>query len=271
MSLRITDFNADKMRNLAKMLARSRASHGLSPYSRTPVPQSRTHFIRHYSSKSGQTAAPSALPHLNPASHEVHQVSVSAKIATHRMALAVGHIRFSSHQTLNAVRSHLLKKGDVLAVARVGAIQAVKETARSVVLAHAGIGVEGCVVDVVDVDAESPCTDTPANLLSEKPLRGKRPEYNEGILDQAKQLSEPIGQFGGIRLAVQVETTAKTGVEMEALAGIMGAALNVVDMVKAVDKGVSIEEVKVVGKKGGRSGGWGIWAGSGRDGEEILK
>ena len=47
---------------------------------------------------------------------------------------------------------------------------------------------------------------------------------------------------------------------MEALTGVMGAALTAVDMVKSVDKGVVIQDVKVVGKKGGRSGGWGVFA-----------
>lgn len=65
--------------------------------------------------------------------------------------------------------------------------------------------------------------------------------------------------YGGVRISVRVETTAKTGVEMEALTGVVGAALTVVDMCKGVDKGCVIDDVRVVGKKGGRSGGWGIW------------
>ena len=48
--------------------------------------------------------------------------------------------------------------------------------------------------------------------------------------------------------------------EMEALCGVMGAALTVVDMCKAVDKALRIEGVRVVAKRGGRSGEWG-WKG----------
>jgi cyclic pyranopterin phosphate synthase len=58
-----------------------------------------------------------------------------------------------------------------------------------------------------------------------------------------------------IRAAVTCE--GKTGVEMEALTAVMGAALAVVDMCKAVDKSMEISGVRVVSKTGGRSGDWG--------------
>lgn len=77
---------------------------------------------------------------------------------------------------------------------------------------------------------------------------------------EAQSLTTPIGEFGGVRISVDVETTAKTGVEMEALTGVVGAALTVVDICKSVDKGCVIEGVEIIGKKGGRSGGWGVWA-----------
>ena len=59
-------------------------------------------------------------------------------------------------------------------------------------------------------------------------------------------------------MAVQakVQCTGPTGVEMEALTAVMGAGLTVVDMCKAVDKGMRIEGVRVVLKEGGRSGTW---------------
>ena len=210
--------------------------------------------VRCASSKS--SAQPLSLPHLIPSSHEIHQVTVSEKESTHRVALAIGYVGFSNSETLRAIRAHLLEKGDVLAVARVGAIQAVKDTARSVVLAHAGVGVEGCVVEVVDVD---PHPQNQSGVTAYEGTQSGSPSP-ESIEEKAKHLKVPIGSHGGVRVAVKVETTAKTGVEMEALAGVMGAALNVIDMVKAVDREVFIGEVKVVGKKGGRSGDWGIWA-----------
>ena len=53
-----------------------------------------------------------------------------------------------------------------------------------------------------------------------------------------------------------VRTTDRTGVEMEALTAVSVAALTVVDMVKAVDKGAVITDVRVETKTGGKSGDW---------------
>ncbi len=53
-----------------------------------------------------------------------------------------------------------------------------------------------------------------------------------------------------------VTTTDRTGVEMEALTAVSVAALTVIDMVKAVDKGAVITDVRVETKSGGRSGDW---------------
>lgn len=55
---------------------------------------------------------------------------------------------------------------------------------------------------------------------------------------------------------VTVETVGRTGVEMEALVGALGGAVNLVDMVKGVDRGVRVEGGRCVRKEGGRSGGW---------------
>lgn len=147
------------------------------------------------------------------------------------------------------IRQNTIKKGDVLVVARIAAVQAVKKTSDLIPLAHGGVPVEGCVVRVEPVG------------LSNSDTQPKPPTFSseEQRIEEISQLSEPIGLYGGVRISVQVETTAKTGVEMEALTGVMGAALTVVDMCKSVDKGCVIDDVRVVGKKGGRSGGLGIW------------
>lgn len=63
---------------------------------------------------------------------------------------------------------------------------------------------------------------------------------------------------------MSVAATAKTGVEMEALVGVVGAGLTVVDMCKAVDRHLKLEGVQAVGKMGGQSGAWGVFAASGR-------
>jgi cyclic pyranopterin phosphate synthase len=65
---------------------------------------------------------------------------------------------------------------------------------------------------------------------------------------------EPSGR--GIRVVASVRTTGRTGVEMEAMAAVAVAALTIYDMVKGVERGVTIESVKLMMKTGGRSGTW---------------
>ena len=59
-----------------------------------------------------------------------------------------------------------------------------------------------------------------------------------------------------VEIRATVRTTDRTGVEMEALTAVSVAALTVVDMVKAVDKGAVITDVRVETKAGGKSGDW---------------
>ena len=61
---------------------------------------------------------------------------------------------------------------------------------------------------------------------------------------------------GGYEIEARVRTTAATGVEMEALTAVSVAALTVYDMVKAVDKGMVIGEIRLIEKTGGKSGTW---------------
>lgn len=60
----------------------------------------------------------------------------------------------------------------------------------------------------------------------------------------------------GVRIAATVRTADRTGVEMEAMTAVSVAALAVVDMVKGVDRGVEIRQVRLLSKEGGRSGSW---------------
>ncbi len=195
---------------------------------------------------------PSTLPHLTPTS-EIHIISTSSKTITQRVAVAIGHVCFSNPEPLRLIREHGLTKGDVLAVARVAGIQAVKKTADIIPLAHPSVPVEGCVVRVEPVDGKRPKSDSP----------------KEATAEQATGLTQPISPYGGVRIAVSVETTAKTGIEMEALTGVMGAALTIVDMCKGVDRQCAIKGVRVVGKKGGRSGEWGFWGQEGANGRKA--
>ena len=59
-----------------------------------------------------------------------------------------------------------------------------------------------------------------------------------------------------VSITATVRTTDRTGVEMEALTAVSVAALTVIDMVKAVDKGAVITDVRVETKTGGKSGDW---------------
>ena len=61
---------------------------------------------------------------------------------------------------------------------------------------------------------------------------------------------------GELTIEARVRTTDKTGVEMEALTAVSVAALTVYDMVKAVERGVTIAEIQLVEKSGGKSGHW---------------
>jgi cyclic pyranopterin phosphate synthase len=60
----------------------------------------------------------------------------------------------------------------------------------------------------------------------------------------------------GVSVEATVRTADRTGVEMEALTAVSVAALAVVDMVKGLDKGTSIEDVRITAKTGGKSGDW---------------
>ena len=59
-----------------------------------------------------------------------------------------------------------------------------------------------------------------------------------------------------VEISATVRTTDRTGVEMEALTAVSVAALTVIDMVKAVDKGAVITDVRIETKSGGKSGDW---------------
>ncbi len=60
----------------------------------------------------------------------------------------------------------------------------------------------------------------------------------------------------GVRITATVATTGRTGVEMEALSAVATAALTIYDMVKSVERGVTIESIRLLRKAGGRSGRW---------------
>ena len=141
----------------------------------------------------------------------VHMVDVGTKPSTHRVAVASGAIRMRG-ATLALILAGRAKKGDVLGVARLAAIQAAKRTSELIPLAH--------------------------------PLALSR---------VAVELT-PQKRPAAVRIDVRVECRGPTGVEMEALTAAAVGLLTVYDMVKAVDRGMSICDVQLEQKSGGRSG-----------------
>jgi cyclic pyranopterin monophosphate synthase len=68
----------------------------------------------------------------------------------------------------------------------------------------------------------------------------------------------------GVRARATVRVRGRTGVEMEALTAVSVALLAAYDMLKAVDRGMVLDGVRVVRKEGGRSGSWSVDGGSGQ-------
>jgi cyclic pyranopterin phosphate synthase len=144
---------------------------------------------------------------------QAHMVDVGAKAETHRVARATGTIRMQP-ATLAAIAAGGAKKGDVIGIARVAAIQAAKRTADLIPLCHP------------------------------LPLTHVGVEF---ALDPAAS---------AVHCTVQAETRGRTGVEMEALTAVQVGLLTVYDMVKAIDRGMVIDGVRVLEKHGGKSGDW---------------
>jgi cyclic pyranopterin phosphate synthase len=156
------------------------------------------------------------LSHLNPHG-EVHMVDVAAKPATAREAVAEGFLALAP-EALALVREGRAGKGDVLAVARVAAIQAAKRTAELIPLCHP------------------------------LPLTGLEVAISETAL--------PDGGSVGLRCEARVRTTGPTGVEMEALTAVQVGLLTLYDMLKSADRAMTIGPVRLIAKRGGRSGDW---------------
>ncbi|MEH0168343.1 cyclic pyranopterin monophosphate synthase MoaC [Paucibacter sp. JuS9] len=154
----------------------------------------------------------SPLTHFD-AQGQAHMVDVAAKAETHRVAVAAGRIRMLP-ATLTLIQSGTAKKGDVLGVARIAAIQAAKRTAELIPLCH--------------------------------PLPITRVAVDFEIDEQAH----------AVNCRAQVETLGRTGVEMEALTAVHIGLLTIYDMCKAADRGMVMEQIRVLEKQGGKSGEW---------------
>ncbi len=71
---------------------------------------------------------------------------------------------------------------------------------------------------------------------------------------KSRSISLPDAELPGIVVTARVKVAGKTGVEMEALTAVSVACLTVYDMVKAAERGMRIEGIRLIEKRGGRSG-----------------
>ena len=137
-------------------------------------------------------------------------VDVGSKGETEREAVARGMITMKP-TTLERIKSAGLKKGDVLAVARIAGIMAAKKTPDLIPLCHP------ILIDNIEVEFD-------------------------------------LSGANSIGITATVKSTGKTGVEMEALVAASVAALTIYDMGKSVDRAMTITDVYLESKKGGKSG-----------------
>lgn len=144
---------------------------------------------------------------------QAHMVDVGGKAETARAARAAGSI-FMKPETLALIRSGTAKKGDVLGIARIAAIQASKRTGDLIPLCHP--------IALTRVAADF-------------------------VIDEAQN---------AVHCEVTAECHGKTGVEMEALTATSVGLLTIYDMAKAVDRGMRIENIRLLEKSGGKSGHW---------------
>ncbi len=140
-------------------------------------------------------------------------VDVGDKPSTERVAVATGRIVMRP-STLDLIASGNAKKGDVLGIARIAAIQGAKRTSELVPLCHP-IAITKIAIDLAIEPASS-----------------------------------------SVRCTATVACTGPTGVEMEALCAVQVGLLTIYDMCKAVDRGMTITDVRLLEKRGGASGTW---------------
>jgi cyclic pyranopterin phosphate synthase len=95
-----------------------------------------------------------------------------------------------------------------------------------------------------------------AGVMAAKKTPDLIPLCHPLLLNDVQVELEHDESLPGVRVRVTVRTTGKTGVEMEALTAASVALLTVYDMAKAVDRGMSMGDIRLVQKSGGRSGEW---------------
>ena len=95
-----------------------------------------------------------------------------------------------------------------------------------------------------------------AGVMAAKRVPDLIPLCHPLLLSSAELEFTPVEKFGRLDIESRVKLTGRTGAEMEALTAVAVAALTVYDMCKAVDKGMVIGAIRLVAKRGGRSGAY---------------
>jgi cyclic pyranopterin phosphate synthase len=95
-----------------------------------------------------------------------------------------------------------------------------------------------------------------AGIMASKRTHELIPLCHPLLLSKVKVDCEIDEALPGIRVLAEVRVDAQTGVEMEALTAVSVACLTIYDMVKAVDRGMRIENIRLLRKSGGRSGSY---------------
>jgi cyclic pyranopterin phosphate synthase len=144
---------------------------------------------------------------------QAHMVDVGEKAETRRSATATGRV-IMQPETLRRIVEGSAAKGDVLAVARIAAIQGAKRTSDLIPLCH-----------------PLPLTHVSVDFTVD-------------------------GDTCAVNCIATAETFGRTGVEMEALTAVTVGLLTIYDMCKAIDRGMRFENVRLLEKKGGKSGHW---------------
>jgi cyclic pyranopterin phosphate synthase len=93
-----------------------------------------------------------------------------------------------------------------------------------------------------------------AGIMAAKRTHELIPLCHTLLLSQVEVEVTPDARLPGVAVTARVKVAGKTGVEMEALTAVAVACLTVYDMVKAVERGMHIEGIRLVEKSGGRSG-----------------
>ena len=95
-----------------------------------------------------------------------------------------------------------------------------------------------------------------AGIMAAKKTSDLIPLCHPLAISKAEVEIEPDPKLPGLRVRATVKVTGQTGVEMEALTAVSVACLTIYDMVKAAEKGMRIEGIRLVEKTGGKSGAW---------------